>query len=114
MSPYIMLLHAATEIPTFLTAGTGTTSTSTSRAIFLLTQYPDVQRKLRDELLAVSSDMPSMDELQSLPFLDAVTRETLRLHAPVPGVSRIATHDDVIPFNEPFLDREGVKHSDIR
>ena len=35
-----------------------------------------------------------MDELNALPYLDAVVRETMRVHAPVPSSIRIATRDD--------------------
>ena len=39
--------------------------------------------------------------------LDAVVRETLRVHSPVPNSIRVATRDDVIPVGEPFVDRFG-------
>ena len=48
--------------------------------LFALTQAPEVQRKLREELLSVDTDKPDMDQLNSLPYLDAVCRETLRLY----------------------------------
>jgi cytochrome P450 len=93
------------QVPTFLVAGHETTSTATTWALFALTQAPDVQTKLREELLSVSTETPSMDELSALPYLDAVVRETLRLHSPVPSSIRIAMKDDVIPLNTPFLDK---------
>jgi cytochrome P450 len=62
-------------------------STAATWALFALTQNVAVQTRLRDELLTVSTDNPSMDELNALPFLDCVVRETLRLHAPVTATS---------------------------
>lgn len=48
-----------------------------------------------------------MDELNALPYLDMVLKETLRHHSPVPSTSRIAMHDDVIPVEKPFMDKKG-------
>ena len=55
-----------------------------------------------------------MDQLNSLPYLDAVVRETLRVHSPVPNTMRVAKKDDLIPLAEPFVDRYGVVQDDIK
>lgn len=102
------------EVPTFLVAGHETTSTATMWALYALSQLPAVQQKLRDELLSVPTDTPSMDELNALPYLDAVTRETLRVHAAVPNTIRVAMKDDVIPVSEPFFDKNGQVKKEIR
>ena len=54
-----------------------------------------------------------MDELNSLPYLDAVVRETLRLHSPVPFTIRVAMQDDCLPLSEPFVDRKGVTRHEL-
>ena len=95
------------EVPTFLVAGHETTSTATTWALFALTQSPEVQDKLRKQLLTVGTDNPTMDELNALPYLDAVVRETLRVHAPVPSTMRVATEDDILPLGEPVKDKNG-------
>ncbi|KAI8972453.1 cytochrome P450 [Trametes punicea] len=95
------------QVPTFIVAGHETTSTATAWCLFALTQAPDVQRKLREELLTVETDAPTMDELMALPYLDMVVRETLRLYPPVPETIRIATKDDFIPLDRPFRDLDG-------
>jgi cytochrome P450 len=97
-----------------MVAGHETTSTGTTWAIFALTQNQAAQRRLRDELRAVLTEAPSMDELNALPYLDAVVRETLRVHAPVSNTSRVAMRDDVIPVGEPFSDRSGEVQHEIR
>ncbi|KAF9534062.1 cytochrome P450 [Crepidotus variabilis] len=95
------------QVPTFLVAGHETTSTATTWALFALTQAPLVQAKLREELLTVSTDNPTMDELNALPYLDAVVRETLRLHAPVTAAIRMAVQDDVLPLGQPVIGANG-------
>ncbi|KAF8830625.1 hypothetical protein HHX47_DHR2000902 [Lentinula edodes] len=87
---------------------------ATTWALFALVQHPDVQHKLREELLyTLSTENPSMDELNSLPYLDKVVRETLRVHAPVPGTMRVAAKDDVIPLGKPLIDRKGVARDSV-
>ena len=54
-----------------------------------------------------------MDELNSLPFLDAVVREVLRLHPSLMGVLRSATKDDVLPLSNAIVDKRGRRHSFI-
>lgn len=74
----------------------------------------DVQRKLREELLAVPTDSPDHAELEHLPYLDAVVRETLRLHAPVYSTERVAVEDDVIPLKTPYTGTDGIVHNELR
>ena len=89
-------------------------STATTWALYALTQQPDVQTKLREELFTIGTDNPTMDELNSLPYLDAVVRETLRIHAPVPMTMREAVRDDVIPLGQPVRDLKGNLLDSIR
>ena len=65
-------------------AAMDTTSNALSQILHLLAQHPDVQTRLRQEILDArqrsdSRDL-SYDELCALPFLDAVCRETLRVY----------------------------------
>jgi cytochrome P450 len=60
-----------------------TTSNALSRISHLLAAHPDVQDKLRAEIMDAlrqndGKDL-TYDVLVSLPFLDAICRETLRL-----------------------------------
>ena len=63
-------------------AATDTTSNALSRILHLLSLHPDVQDKLRDELKEACEDNEELthDRLVSLPYLEAVCRETLRLY----------------------------------
>ncbi|THH14731.1 hypothetical protein EW146_g5637 [Bondarzewia mesenterica] len=102
------------QVPTFIIAGHETTSTGVAWTLFALSGLPTIQSKLRAELLAHPTDTPTMDELNSLPYLDAVVREALRLHAPVGSTDRVAVQDDVIPLNMEFVDKDGVRRKEIR
>ncbi|KAK5728388.1 hypothetical protein LTR15_001524 [Elasticomyces elasticus] len=88
---------------TFLAAGHETTATSMTWAILALCQYPDVQKKLREE---VRAKLPSPDGPQSalvtaelivgLPYLHAVCSEVLRVHPPAGMTKRVAVKDTSI------------------
>ena len=81
--------------------------------MYALASRRDIQTKLREELLSVTTETPSYDELMALPYLDAVVRETLRLHPAIPAVPRVASKDDVIPLDEPFTNRNGKIQSEV-
>ncbi|KAG8905481.1 hypothetical protein FRB99_008877 [Tulasnella sp. 403] len=105
-----------TQIGTMLLAGHETSSTSLTWMLNELSKPENVriQDQLRAELLAVENESPSMDELNALPYLDAVIRETLRFNCVVEFTTRMAGKDDVIPVSEPFVDHYGVERNEIR
>jgi cytochrome P450 len=88
------------QISTFVVAGHETTSTSLSWTLHALTLHPEVQDKLREELLSVGSDEPSLEVLEGLPYLDAVVREALRWCSIVPSSIRTCMKDDVVPIHD--------------
>ena len=58
-------------------------------ALIELSRNPDIQSKLRAELLEFGVD-PTYDQLtNNLPYLDAVVHETLRMHAPLHDLLRM-------------------------
>lgn len=73
-----------------------------------------VQKKLRDALLAVPTDDPTMDQLNEIEYLDFVVRETLRIHPPVPATVREALRDDIIPLATPYRDTNGQMQDSIQ
>ena len=83
-------------------------------ALYALTQNKHAQTKLRLEISDVPTDNPTMDDVNGLPYLDAVVREILRLHPPVPISGRAAEKDDYIPLSKPFTDRKGIVRNEIR
>ena len=58
----------------------------------------EAQRKLREELLAVKTDSPTMSSLNALKYLDMVVREALRLWSPISGSKRVAVKDVLLPL----------------
>ncbi|QRW13171.1 cytochrome P450 family protein [Ceratobasidium sp. AG-Ba] len=100
------------QISTFLTAGHETTSTSTTWALYALAKHPNVQQKLRQEIVEAGlGDEPSMAELDKLPYLDKVIRECLRVHPAVPSTVREATDEINIPLSQSLKDKRGVQRS---
>lgn len=89
-------------------------STAVAWALYAMATERDVQQKLRDELLTVPTDSPTEAELDRLPYLDAVVRETLRLHAPVYGSEREAVRDDIVPLKTPYIGTDGVAHHELQ
>lgn len=93
-------------------AGSDTSSLSVTWILYLLSVYPDVQTRLRAELLSIAPIVPleslTQDEIASLytkiaelPYLENVIRETLRLIPPVHSSIRVATQDDIVPTSTP-------------
>ncbi|KAJ7776946.1 cytochrome P450 [Mycena maculata] len=105
--------EVVSQIPGFFLAGHETTSSAVSWALHALSLNTAVQSKLREELFAVSTENPTMDDLNSLPYLDNVVRETLRVHSPVVFVDRQATEDDVLPLSQPYIDKQGKSHDSL-
>ncbi|KAF8955775.1 cytochrome P450 [Flammula alnicola] len=111
------------QMSTFIFAATDTTSNALARILHLLATHQNVQDKLRQEIRVAREENGDLhyDKLVSLPYLDAVCRETLRLHPTVTMTRRITRQDVVLPLSSPIkgLDGEEVqsvlvpKHTDI-
>ncbi|OQD83650.1 hypothetical protein PENSOL_c148G04064 [Penicillium solitum] len=68
-----------------IVAGTDTTATSLSVTLHNLLQQPETYKKLQDEIRTVMPTMdsrPTIQVLDTLPFLDACVKEGLRLACP--------------------------------
>ncbi|KAJ7453400.1 cytochrome P450 monooxygenase [Mycena latifolia] len=101
------------QIPTFFLAGHVTTSSAISWALHALSINQAAQAKLREELLTLPTDNPTLEQLDSLPYLEWVVRETMRVHAPVTHVTRLAMADDVLPLGTPYTDTDGKQHDTV-
>ena len=94
--------------------GHETTSTATSWALYSLGTHKNIQDKLRQEMLSISTETPTMEELNSIPYLDYFVREVLRYHSIIVGTVRVASQDDVVPLDMPFSDKYGKVHDRIQ
>lgn len=101
------------QIGTVIGAGHETTAVSVSCTLYALARDPSIQAKLRSEVLACEADVPSMEELVALPYLDTVVKESLRLYAPITAVYRDALQDGMIPLGTPVLDKNGKEIHEI-
>lgn len=100
------------QVRTFMLAGNETSSTALTWILYRLVQKPELQRRLREELFTLE-DRPTLDRLHSLPFLEAVVRESLRLDSPVPSTIRVAQADTVIPLGKPIVGRDGKTMTEV-
>jgi cytochrome P450 len=85
------------QLLTMLIAGHDTSTAMLSWTLYLLGRYPDAMQKLQaevDEILA--DDEPNQENMENLPYLDQVIKETLRLYPPIHVSNRRASEDLVV------------------
>ncbi|KAH9928024.1 cytochrome P450 [Epithele typhae] len=64
-------------------AGHDTTAGAISSAAFFLGLYPEIQERVREEVIAVMGyDEPTADHFNRMPYLNAVLRESMRTNTP--------------------------------
>ncbi|EDW06367.1 probable cytochrome P450 4s3 [Drosophila mojavensis] len=76
------------EVDTFMFEGHDTTSSALAFAISLLSKHADVQQRVYEEAVELEGR-----EKESMPYLEAVIKETLRLYPSVPFFSRGVLED---------------------
>ncbi|KAG1337743.1 cytochrome P450 86A1 [Cocos nucifera] len=93
----------------FVLAGRDTSSVALSWFFWTVTQRPDVEKRVVDEIAAVLrqtrgpdvahwvEEPLDFDELERLEYLKAALAETLRLYPSVPQDSKYVVADDVLP-----------------
>ncbi|XP_071636503.1 cytochrome P450 6k1-like [Temnothorax longispinosus] len=89
------------QAASFFLFGFETCSTTTAFALYQLAVQPEIQKTLRKELLKAlekSNGKITYDMIQtSLPYLDMVISETLRLYPPLGFLNRMATKNYKVP-----------------
>ncbi|KAH6916316.1 cytochrome P450 98A3 [Coprinopsis sp. MPI-PUGE-AT-0042] len=79
-------------------AGIDTTFSATSALCLALAMYPDVQRKAQMELDAVigAHRLPNSQDIENLPYIQAIMKEGARWHTVVPlSLPRATTSEDI-------------------
>lgn len=91
------------EIMNLLVAGRDTTASLLTFAVYMLSQHPDVLRRLREEIVAQvgPSGQPTYEDFRNMKYLRAVLNETLRLYPPVPTNLRVSKRATLIPSRSP-------------
>ncbi|HTG36584.1 MAG TPA: cytochrome P450 [Thermoanaerobaculia bacterium] len=83
------------EVVTMLVAGHESTGASLTWALYLLSRYPLVARRVQEELAEVlGGRTPGFQDLPRLPYLSMVLKETLRLYPPFWMLTRTPVVDD--------------------
>jgi len=99
------------QVTSLTFAATDTTSGALSRIFHLLALHKDVQTRLREEILEArkqnGGEDLGYDTLVSLPYMDAICRETLRLYPPVSSIIRSARQDIILPLGVPIKGKNG-------
>ncbi|GCF12876.1 cytochrome P450 [Haloarcula mannanilytica] len=82
------------EMMTMLLAGHDTTALTLTYTWFLLSEHPEVEQRVHEELDAViGDDRPGMEHVRDLEYLEWVIQEAMRLYPPVYTIFREPTAD---------------------
>jgi cytochrome P450 len=83
------------EVMTLLLAAHESTGTTIAWSLVLLSRYPDVARRVREEIARVlGGRAPTFAELHELPYTRMVSEETMRLYPAAPIIPREVVDDD--------------------
>ncbi|XP_008047419.1 docosahexaenoic acid omega-hydroxylase CYP4F3 [Carlito syrichta] len=89
------------EADTFMFEGHDTTASGLSWVLYHLAKHPEYQEQCRHEVQNLLSNRETKEmeweDLAQLPFLTMCIKESLRLHPPVPVISRCCTQDIELP-----------------
>ncbi|KAK0245132.1 cytochrome P450 [Armillaria nabsnona] len=88
--PHLEVIFSGSR--TFVIAANETSSTSLSWLLYELAVHPEHQSIIRAEL-------KQSNDYDSMPFLNAAIKESLRLHSNIPSLIRTAPHDDILPLS---------------
>ncbi len=82
------------HVPTLFGAAYETCQNALIWSLILVATHPRVEASLRDEIsTAIGAGRLTLEKVDGLPFLDAVTKETFRILPPVPNQYRVAVQD---------------------
>ncbi|KAJ4381079.1 hypothetical protein N0V86_003426 [Didymella sp. IMI 355093] len=92
------------QLLTFMAAGHETTSSALTWASYLLSKNPAIQDRLRAEIQQYIPDPKVLSEssfdiaglLESMPYLNGVCNEVLRLYPTIPFTARLSIHDTTV------------------
>jgi len=87
----------AEEVDTFMFEGHDTVTAATTFTLYLLSQHPEVQQKVYEEVTKIVGDDlnvdPTYNQLLDMKYLECCIKESLRLYPPVPMIGRMLDED---------------------
>ncbi|KAF9070864.1 cytochrome P450 [Rhodocollybia butyracea] len=105
------------QMRTLLLAGHETSSTTLAWVLLELARHADVQQKLREEIRTTERNLNGRDfsaaDLDNMPYLAAVLKESMRFHPALYQNYRMAARDDVLPLSKPVVMTNGKEISEI-
>ncbi|KAJ7346262.1 cytochrome P450 [Mycena albidolilacea] len=107
------------QIGMVLFAGHDTVSTTFSLFLNDMGIYPDIQQRLRSEIEAKRVEIGGEDAIftqedyDSMPYLNAVLKESMRLNPVLGQTFRTNRVADVLPLSEPLLGLDGKFHNQL-
>ena len=109
------------EALTIFLAGHETTANALTWTWYLLSQHPDVEAKLHEELYRVleNNRLPTFEDVPNLRYTEMVLAESMRLYPPAWAIGRLAVNDYevggyLIPAGSLVLLSPYVMHRDER
>jgi cytochrome P450 len=85
-------------IMNFMIAGRDTTASTLTYFFYTLSEFPECERKVLDEVHDVlRGSEPTHDLLKKLVYTECAINESIRLNPPVPGDLKVAVKDTTFP-----------------
>lgn len=113
--------QAADESKSLFGAGHETTALVLTWTLYLLSQNPDVEAKLYEEVSSVlGGRMPTLEDLETMTYTDNVLKEAMRLYPPAWSlmareiIEDMPLGDEIIPKGSVMLISPWVMHHDPR
>ncbi|KAL0567122.1 hypothetical protein V5O48_014867 [Marasmius crinis-equi] len=103
-------------------AGHETTANALSWTLLELSKRPEIQEKLREEIRHKEREIAAeerpetgftAENLESLPYLNAVVKESLRYHPVVVRLQKAALMDDCLPLSESIKMKHGGEINEL-
>ncbi|KAF8573948.1 cytochrome P450 [Ramaria rubella] len=105
------------ELTTLLIAGHETTAGTVTWALHELSTRPHIQAHIREEIKVTrirgGQRALGPSDFETMPYLVAVLKETLRFHPISAAIIRMAANDDVIPLSTPQTTKAGKTITEI-
>ncbi|KAF9645980.1 cytochrome P450 [Thelephora ganbajun] len=108
------------QVRTVMFAGHETTAKTLTFALWELAKKRHIQERLRAEIAETLTKIRArgdsdftVDDFDSMPYLLAVGKETLRVHPIAAEIPRVATENNVLPLTKPIVGVSGKVYKEL-